>query len=209
MTAVSIPVGVVELDGELVLPLFAAGIVLFAHGSGSSRFSPRNIYVVRVLQQHGIATLLFDLLTHAEDRNEGTRFDIDLLVQRLLAATVWLQDNPETKRLRIGYFGGSTGAAAALQAAAAIGSAVSAVVLRGGRPDLVGSKALSAVITPTLLIVGGCDYSVMELDQTAYAMMTCERELMIVPGATHLFTEPGALEQAAGYAADWFLKYLQ
>ena len=209
MNTVKIPAGPIELSGELVLPSFVPGVVLFAHGSGSSRFSPRNTFVANVLQQQGIGTLLFDLLTRAEDQDYAMRFDIDLLTRRLLAATAWLQANPETKALRIGYFGASTGAAAALQAAAEMGNEIAAVVSRGGRPDLAGEVALSQVIAPTLLIVGSEDYGVIELNEQAFALMKCEKELMLVPGATHLFEEPGALEQAAQLAAKWFLKYLQ
>ena len=209
MTTVKIPAGSVELSGELVLPPEASGVVLFAHGSGSSRFSPRNTYVANVLQQHGIGTLLFDLLTRAEDQDYAQRFDIDLLTQRLLAATDWLQKNPETKSLKIGYFGASTGAAAALQAAAKMQGAVAAVVSRGGRPDLAGAVALNQVIAPTLLIVGSADHGVIELNEQAYALMTCVKKLVLVPGATHLFEEPGTLEQVAQFAADWFLNCLR
>lgn len=209
MTAVKIPAGSVELSGELVLPPKASGVVLFAHGSGSSRFSPRNTYVANVLQQHGIGTLLFDLLTRAEDQDYAQRFDIDLLTQRLLAATDWLQKNPVTKSLKIGYFGASTGAAAALQAAAKMQDAVAAVVSRGGRPDLAGAVALNQVTAPTLLIVGSADHGVIELNEQAYALMICMKKLVLVPGARHLFEEPGALEQAAQFAADWFLNYLR
>lgn len=209
MNSVIIPAESVELSGELVLPSAASGVVLFAHGSGSSRFSPRNTFVANMLQQQGIGTLLFDLLTRAEDQDYAMRFDIDLLTRRLLAATAWLQANPETKALRIGYFGASTGAAAGLQAAAEMGNEIAAVVSRGGRPDLAGEVALSQVIAPTLLIVGSEDYGVIELNEQAFALMKCEKELMLVPGATHLFEEPGALEQAAQLAAKWFLKYLQ
>lgn len=209
MTAVKIPAGSVELSGELVLPPKASGVVLFAHGSGSSRFSPRNTYVANVLQQHGIGTLLFDLLTRAEDQDYAQRFDIDLLTQRLLAATDWLQMNPVTKSLKIGYFGASTGAAAALQAAAKMQDAVAAVVSRGGRPDLAGAVALNQVTAPTLLIVGSADHGVIELNEQAYALMTCVKKLVLVPGATHLFEEPGTLEQVAQFAADWFLNYLR
>jgi pimeloyl-ACP methyl ester carboxylesterase len=208
MTTVKIPAGSVELSGELVLPPEASGVVLFAHGSGSSRFSPRNTYVAEVLQQHGIGTLLFDLLTRAEDQDYAQRFDIDLLTQRLLVATDWLQVNPATKSLKIGYFGASTGAAAALQAAARMGNAVAAVVSRGGRPDLAGEVALNQVIAPTLLIVGSADRGVIELNEQAYALMTCVKKLVLVPGATHLFEEPGTLEQVAQFAADWFLNCL-
>ncbi|TXI30457.1 MAG: alpha/beta hydrolase [Nitrosomonas oligotropha] len=209
MTAVKIPAGSVELSGELVLPPAASGVVLFAHGSGSSRFSPRNTYVASVLQQHGIGTLLFDLLTRAEDQDYAQRFDIDLLTQRLLAATDWLQVNPATKSLKIGYFGASTGAAAALQAAAKMQDDIAAVVSRGGRPDLAGAVALNQVTAPTLLIVGSADHGVIELNEQAYALMTCVKKLVLVPGATHLFEEPGTLEQVAQFAADWFLNCLR
>lgn len=208
MNTVKIPAGSVELSGELVLPPTASSVVLFAHGSGSSRFSPRNTFVANVLQQQGIGTLLFDLLTRAEDQDYAMRFDIDLLTRRLLAATAWLQAEPKTKTLRIGYFGASTGAAAALQAAAEMGDAIAAVVSRGGRPDLAGEAALSQVVAPTLLIVGSADYGVIELNEQAYALMKCERELMLVPGATHLFEEPGSLEQVAQLAANWFSRHL-
>jgi dienelactone hydrolase len=215
MSTVHIPAGSVssdgkrvELDGELVLPPSAKGVVLFAHGSGSSRFSPRNTYVAEVLQQRGIATLLFDLLTRAEDQVYETRFDIALLTERLLAATEWLQKKPDTKNLSIGYFGASTGAAAALQAAAKMGDKISAVVSRGGRPDLAGAAALRQVSAPTLLIVGGDDYGVIELNQQAAALIKCEKKLTLVPGATHLFEEPGTLQQAARNAADWFAQHL-
>lgn len=206
-TTVKIPADSVELGGELILPPSASGIVLFAHGSGSSRFSPRNTFVASVLQQQGIGTLLFDLLTRAEDQDYAVRFDIDLLTRRLLAATAWLQMMPETKTLRMGYFGASTGAAAALQAAAERGKAITAVVSRGGRPDLAGEAALNQVTAPTLLIVGSVDYGVIELNEQAYALLKCEKELTLVPGATHLFEEPGTLEQVAQLATNWFLKY--
>ncbi len=208
MTTVKIPAGTVELSGELVLPPTAAGVVLFAHGSGSSRFSPRNTYVAKVLQQQGIGTLLFDLLTAAEDQDYVVRFDIDLLTRRLLAATAWLREDPKTKTLPIGYFGASTGAAAALRAAAEMGDAIAAVVSRGGRPDLAGEIALNQVTAPTLLIVGSADYGVIELNEQAYICMKCEKKLTLVPGATHLFEEAGTLEHAAQLAANWFLKHL-
>ncbi len=207
MATVKIPAGPVRLNGELVLPADTKSVVLFAHGSGSSRLSPRNIFVAQVLQQQGIGTLLFDLLTTSEDRDYAVRFDIDLLTQRLLAATAWLRENPETKALRIGYFGASTGAAAALRAAAEIGIIIAAVVSRGGRPDLAGETALVRVASPTLLIVGSEDYTVIELNEQAFAWMKCEKKLVLVPGATHLFEEPGTLEQAAQYAASWFIKH--
>ncbi|OGS92795.1 MAG: hydrolase [Gallionellales bacterium RBG_16_56_9] len=208
MSTVHIPADPVELDGELILPPSAKGVVLFAHGSGSSRFSPRNTYVAEVLQQKGIGTLLFDLLTREEDQDYATRFDIELLTRRLLAATAWLQSNPKTQALRLGYFGASTGAAAALQAAAKMENKIAAVVSRGGRPDLAGEIALSRVNAPTLLIVGGADYGVIELNQQAYALLNCEKELTLIPGATHLFEESGTLQLAAHSAADWFARHL-
>ena len=205
---VSIPANGVSLEGMLDLPENASGVVLFAHGSGSSRLSPRNTYVASVLQQAGIGTLLFDLLTREEDRNYATRFDITLLTRRLLAATAWVKNNPQTHALKIGYFGASTGAAAALQAAAELGEQIKAVVSRGGRPDLAGDEALRKVRAPTLLIVGGYDDVVIELNQQAHALLGCEKKLAIVPGASHLFEEPGTLEQAAYKAADWFKLHL-
>ena len=204
---VLIPAGHVRLEGELVLPAGAAGVVAFAHGSGSSRHSPRNQYVASVLHERSIATLLFDLLTREEDEDYERRFDIALLTQRLTHAAAWLAQDPATKALRLGFFGASTGAAAALQAAAALGDRVKAVVSRGGRPDLAGATALRSVHTPTLLIVGGNDYGVIELNEDALAQVTCTKELEIVPGATHLFEEPGTLEAAAAAAADWFQRY--
>ena len=208
MSAVHIPADNAVLDGELILPPSAKGVVLFAHGSGSSRFSPRNTYVAEVLQQHGIGTLLFDLLTREEDQDYETRFDIALLTRRLLAATAWLQSNPNTQTLELGYFGASTGAAAALQAAAEMENEIAAVVSRGGRPDLAGEVALRRVTAPTLLIVGAADYGVIELNQQAYALLNCEKELTLIPGATHLFEEAGTLQQAARNAADWFVQHL-
>ncbi len=208
MSAVHIPAGKVELDGELILPPSTKGVVLFAHGSGSSRFSPRNTYVAEVLQQRGIGTLLFDLLTREEDRNYETRFDIALLTRRLLAATAWLQSEPQTQTMKIGYFGASTGAAAALQAAAEMGNKIAAVVSRGGRPDLAGEVALNRVTAPTLLIVGAADYGVIELNQQAYALMNCEKDIILIPGATHLFEEAGTLQEAARSAASWFAQHL-
>jgi len=205
---IEIPAGRITLEGELVLPQDARAVVLFAHGSGSSRFSPRNTYVASVLQQAGIGTLLFDLLTREEDRSYETRFDIALLTRRLLAATAWVKQNPDTSSFNIGYFGASTGAAAALLAAVDRGKEISAVVSRGGRPDLAGVAALNKVSAPTLLIVGGNDFGVIELNQNAYEQLSCEKELAIIPGATHLFEETGTLEQAAKTAAFWFAKYL-
>ena len=158
--------------------------------------------------ERGIGTLLFDLLTREEDQDYATRFDIALLTQRLLAATAWLQSDPKTQTLNMGYFGASTGAAAALQAAAKMGNRIAAVVSRGGRPDLAGAAALGRVTAPTLLIVGGADYGVIELNQQADALMNCEKRLILIPGATHLFEEPGTLQQAARSAADWFAQHL-
>ncbi len=205
---VHIPADAVALEGELILPSGAQGVVAFAHGSGSSRHSPRNTFVAGVLQSAGLGTLLFDLLTRAEDTDYETRFDIALLTRRLIAATHWLQQQPQTKTLAIGYFGASTGAAAALQAAAARGSAIQAVVSRGGRPDLAGA-ALAQVQAPTLLIVGGEDHGVIELNRRAYAQLPGTKQLVIVPGATHLFEEPGTLEEVARLASQWFVQHLQ
>jgi putative phosphoribosyl transferase len=202
------PSGTISLEGMLELPDNATGIVLFAHGSGSSRLSPRNNYVARVLRDAGLGTLLIDLLTQLEDTDYATRFDIPLLTRRLLAATRWLQSEPATLPLAIGYFGASTGAAAALQAAAEEGRKIAAVVSRGGRPDLAGEEALNRVAAPTLLIVGGFDDVVIGLNQEAHRAMRCEKELIVIPGATHLFEEPGTLEQVAKHAAHWFGKFM-
>lgn len=208
---VSITAGSVQLTGNLVIPTNAQGIVLFAHGSGSSRLSPRNRYVAEVLQSTGLATLLFDLLTANEDvidqRTRHLRFDMGLLSARLIGATDWVLQNPITHALNIGYFGASTGSAAALMAAASRPDAVKAIVSRGGRPDLAGF-ALTRIKAPTLLIVGGNDAPVIVLNQEAYRDIAAEKQLEVVPGATHLFTEPGALEQVAQLASQWFGKYL-
>ncbi|MEW6381274.1 MAG: dienelactone hydrolase family protein [bacterium] len=205
---VTIPVDTVSLKGTLAVPERAGGVVVFAHGSGSSRLSPRNNYVASVLRQEGIGTLLFDLLTESEDEAYERRFDIELLTQRLVASTRWLQARPEIQGMRIGYFGASTGAAAALRAAAILGSsAVSAVVSRGGRPDMA-SPVLSQVSVPTLLIVGGKDQPVILLNRQAYTELKGEKELVIVPGASHLFEEPGKLEEVARLATRWFKHYL-
>ncbi|HEX9628332.1 MAG TPA: dienelactone hydrolase family protein [Acidiferrobacterales bacterium] len=185
----------------------ATGIVLFAHGSGSSRLSGRNRFVAASLQGAGIATLLFDLLSEAEDREYAARFDIALLTRRLLEATRWVRAQPALAELAVGYFGASTGAAAALSAAAALGDAVRAVVSRGGRPDLAAAD-LPRVRAPTLLIVGGDDADVIALNEQAYAELDCVKRLDIVPGATHLFEEPGALEAVARLAGDWFARHL-
>ena len=209
---VSIDVDKVTLEGTLHLPKDASGIVLFAHGSGSSRHSPRNRYVAGVLQSHGIATLLFDLLTREEESVDQwtaeLRFDINLLAKRLGGATQFIMGNPDMKGLEVGYFGASTGAGAALVAAAELPDMVAAVVSRGGRPDLAG-PALGSVRVPTLLIVGGDDEPVIELNREALAKLPCpEKKLVIVPGATHLFEEPGTLEEVARLAAEWFTRYL-
>lgn len=207
-TLFRIPAGREFIESMLELPANAQGLVLFAHGSGSSRFSPRNNYVAGVLREHGIGTLLIDLLTSEEDANYETRFDIALLTDRLLEVTRWIQAEPRAKSLPVGYFGASTGAAAAIQAAARLGQQVSAVVSRGGRPDLAGEQGLRKLQCPTLLLVGGWDDVVIGLNQKAYDLMHCHKQLIIVPGATHLFEEPGTLEQVARYAALWFGKYL-
>lgn len=203
---VLLPVNGKKLRGDLTLPENAAGLVLFAHGSGSSRLSPRNRYVAEVLQQSGMATLLFDLLTAEEDQVYETRFNIRLLASRLVAATQWVLKQPNLSHLKIAYFGASTGAAAALVAAAEFGNQISAVVSRGGRPDMAG-PALNRVQAPTLLIIGALDEIVIEMNQSAYNQMSCIKKMEIVPGATHLFEEPGTLEKAAQLAADWFLQY--
>ncbi len=194
-------------EGALAVPVGAKGLVLFAHGSGSGRLSPRNNYVAGMLRESGIATLLFDLLTEEEDRVYENRFDIELLTQRLLRATEWSGHQAATRDLALGYFGASTGAAAALKAAAALGPAISAVVSRGGRPDLAFDD-LARVSAPTLLIVGGHDNVVIELNRAAYRELPGRKELMIVPGATHLFEEPGTLEQVAAAAAKWFVQHM-
>lgn len=208
---IQIPIDKIELQGELIVPEDAKGIVLFAHGSGSSRFSPRNQFVAQFLHQHKLATLLIDLLTFEEDRidqlTRELRFDLELLGVRLIALTQWIENDVRTNKLHIGYFGSSTGAAAAFIAAAEKASSISAVVSRGGRPDLV-DKILPAVQAPSLLIVGGADTVVVKLNRQAYDALTCTKKLEIVPGATHLFEEPGALEKVADLAAHWFLNYL-
>lgn len=201
----------VRLHGELAIPAAAEAIVVFAHGSGSSRFSPRNQYVASVLREGRLGTLLFDLLTPEEEATERTtrhlRFDIDLLARRVLGATDWLLRQPVARGRRVGYFGASTGAAAAIVAAAERPQDVGAVVSRGGRPDLAG-EALGRLRQPTLLVVGGDDVDVMGLNRLAYDEMVCVRELLSVPGATHLFEEAGALEAAARMARDWFRQHL-
>jgi len=206
-----IPIDGVTLDGDLSLPDGAQAVVAFAHGSGSSRFSPRNRYVAGVLQQAGLGTLLLDLLTPDEEqvdaRTGHLRFDIGLLATRLVGATNWLGEQQEMRVLKVGYFGASTGGGAALVAAAERPEAISAVVSRGGRPDLAG-PALPRVTAPTLLIVGGLDAPVIALNKQAMQEMRAHTELAVVAGATHLFEEPGALDEVARLARDWFLKYL-
>ena len=206
-----IPAGRQTLDGTLRIPANAQGVVLFAHGSGSSRHSPRNRFVASVLQQAGLATLLLDLLSPDEEsvdvRTAELRFSIGLLAERLLQATDWLVRQPQLEKLQFGYFGASTGAAAALVAAADAPRHAAAVVSRGGRPDLAG-PALVRVQAPTLLIVGGGDDVVIELNREALEQLRCEKRLEIIPGATHLFEEPGALEQVAGLAREWFQLHL-
>lgn len=204
---VQIPAGTVRLDGNLAVPQGAPGTVLFAHGSGSSRLSPRNMYVAGVLQDAGLGTLLFDLLSEEEAQDRAKVFDIDLLAERLMAATDWLREQALPEGMRLGYFGASTGAAAALQAAAQIGPVIGAVVSRGGRPDLAEAY-LERVVAPTLLIVGEYDAAVIELNEAAYATLRTEKDLAIVPGATHLFEELGALEQVAELGSNWFRRYL-
>jgi len=208
---VSIKVGSVPLTGHLAIPTRPQGIVLFVHGSGSSRRSPRNRYVAQTLQEDGLATLLFDLLTLEEERidqqTRHLRFDIGLLTNRLIGATDWILQNPATRQLPIGYFGASTGSAAALMAAVARPDDVRAIVSRGGRPDLAGA-VLTRINAPTLLIVGGHDVPVITLNQKACQYIPAEKHLEIVPGATHLFEEAGALEQVATLASQWFQKYL-
>jgi pimeloyl-ACP methyl ester carboxylesterase len=207
-----IPVGEIVVEGTLTLPPGAKSVVLFAHGSGSSRFSTRNQYVAKEFNKATIGTLLFDLLTQEEEETDIVtaeyRFNIPLLADRLIGATEWLKNDPKTKRLAFGYFGASTGAAAALIAAAKFPSEISAVVSRGGRPDLAG-KYLPNVVAPTLLLVGGLDSEVIDLNRQAMNQMTAEKKMVIIPGATHLFEEQGTLEEVAKVSIDWFLKYLR
>jgi dienelactone hydrolase len=209
--SVDIPAGDTTLDGDIHIPAQACGLVLFAHGSGSSRHSPRNQYVAQVIRAAGIGTLLFDLLTPEEERldlrTRALRFDIDLLAGRLAEVTAWVADTDATRHVRIGYFGASTGGGAALVAAARLGQGIGAVVSRGGRPDLAGAF-LPQVLAPTLLIVGGRDDVVIQLNEAAYAQLQCEKALRIVPGATHLFEEPGALDTMAQLATAWFQRHL-
>jgi dienelactone hydrolase len=209
---VRIPVDKTTIEGNLVLPPHAKGVVLFAHGSGSGRFSPRNQYVAKVLNQAGIATLLIDLLTKQEEEEDlqtgQFRFDINLLAQRLIGATEWLRKNPRTKNLAFGYFGASTGAAAAMIAAAKLPEGIKAVVSRGGRPDLAWDY-IPNVKSPTLFIVGGNDTVVIDLNKKALKNFSAQKKLEIVPGASHLFEETGKLEEVAKLATSWFSKYLR
>jgi putative phosphoribosyl transferase len=206
---IQIPSGELTFTGDLTIPRDATGVVLFAHGSGSSRHSARNQFVARTISNAGLGTLLFDLLTREEEAidtyTRHLRFDIGLLAERLINATSWLEG--EFDYIRVGYFGASTGAAAALVAAAELGQIIGAVVSRGGRPDLA-ADSLPLVKAPTLLIVGGLDYPVIEMNRHAYASLRCEKEIEIVPGATHLFEEPGTLDQVAHLAANWFQTHL-
>ena len=204
---VRIPVAHIHLEGTLDLPTGCSSVVVFAHGSGSSRFSPRNRFVAKELSAHRIGTLLLDLLTAEEDLVYQTRFDIELLSTRLANVIDWLDTQPELKTVSIGLFGASTGAAAALRAAAASTEKIRAVVSRGGRPDLAEGY-LHLVRSPTLLIVGGHDRDVLRLNEAALAQLKCEKQLVVVPGATHLFEEPGKLEEVARLAADWFESHL-
>ena len=204
---ITVPVGRRRLGGHLTVPADAAGVVLFAHGSGSGRFSPRNRFVAEHLNEAGMATLLIDLLEESEAADRANVFDIDLLAERLYAAAAWLEIQPETEALKLGPFGASTGAAAALIMAARYPSAVAAVVSRGGRPDLAAAH-FPNVEAPTLLIVGGADDGVLELNQQAYTRLHCPKQLAVVPGATHLFEEEGTLEEVVRLARDWFVRYL-
>jgi dienelactone hydrolase len=208
---VQMPVDSVELEAELIIPAHAHGIVLFAHGSGSSRHSRRNQFVASVLRESGMGTCLLDLLTQSEEQKDTSsgefRFDIELLTNRLIGSTRWIYRHPSAKTHRLGYFGASTGAAAALSAAAVVGNGISAVVSRGGRPDLAYDQ-LPHVLAPTLLIVGERDEAVLQLNKEAYQRLHCIRKLAIVPGATHLFEESGTLEKVANLAAGWFQYHL-
>lgn len=204
---VAIPAGGVSLPGTLEMHPGAKGIVLFAHGSGSSRNSPRNAFVASMLREAGLGTLRFDLLTESEDLVSGSRFEIGRIAGRLVEATRWLSAEPEAKGRSLGYFGASTGAAAAIRAAVSPGLRIHAVVSRGGRPDLAGD-ALDRISAPTLLVVGGRDEFVLRLNREAYRRLACPKRLEIVPGATHLFEEPGTLETVGRLAADWFVRHL-
>jgi len=203
---VKIPIDNLILEGVLAVPARAKGIVVFAHGSGSSRLSPRNNFVAKALRGHNLGTLLFDLLSEEEDLLSENRFNIDLLTHRLIEATKWLMKQPEAKGKKIAYFGSSTGSAAALVAATKLHS-ISAIVSRGGRPDMV-MLSLGMVKAPTLLIVGGADDVTITLNEQAYVNMSCEKDMVVIPRATHLFEEPGALEKVASLATSWFKKHI-
>ena len=206
-TLVHIPAGSASIEGMLEIPEQAVGLVLFAHGSGSSRHSPRNNYVAGVLRQAGVGTLLMDLLTPEEDLDYERRFDIALLTQRLMDAARWVVSQPELNGISLGFFGASTGAAAALEAAAILGEEAKAVVSRGGRPDMASPEVMATVTAPTLLLVGGLDDVVIDLNRQAYDQLRCKKELVIVPGATHLFEEPGAIDTVADLSGAWFANH--
>lgn len=205
---INIQIDGIILKGNLVIPKNSIGLVIFSHGSGSSRLSPRNNFVAEVLQKNDLATLLFDLLTEDEDRVYKNRFDIDLLTLRLIDVTQWVQQQKETKNLSLGYFGASTGAASALRAAAFYEKTIKAVVSRGGRPDLALND-INKITAATLLIVGGNDEVVIELNEKAYQKLQCQRKLEIIPNASHLFEEPGKLNEVAQISANWFATYLK
>lgn len=211
-SSVVIPTDSVVLEGELELPHGAAGVVVFAHGSGSGRHSPRNQYVARMLREAGLGTLLLDLLTSEEEQQDNVtglfRFDMEMLTKRLVDVTHWLEQQPGTQELKVGYFGSSTGGGVALMAAAELGDKVAAAVSRGGRPDLA-HDALGKVKCPTLLIVGGYDEEVIGLNDQAYGLLHCPKDFRIIPAASHLFEEPGKLEQVAELSARWFAEYLK
>lgn len=204
---INIPLASVVLIGNLTIPKNAKGLVVFSHGSGSGRLSSRNILVAKMIQEHGFGTLLFDLLTEVEDRDYENRFDIDLLSSRLIKTTDWLMINKETKNYPIAYFGASTGAASAIRAAAYFGEKINAVVSRGGRPDLA-LNVIHLVTAPTLLLVGQLDSSVIEMNKKAFDLLISEKEMKIIPGATHLFEEPGKLIEVADFAISWYEKFL-
>jgi putative phosphoribosyl transferase len=206
---VRIRAGDAQLEGAYESPGLARGVVVFAHGSGSSRMSPRNRFVANELRRAGFATLLCDLLTEEEDAQGAQRFDIELLTRRLRAAVSWVEHETDAAGLPIALFGASTGAAAALQVAAELGPGIAAVVSRGGRPDLAGDDALARVTAPTLLIVGGHDLQVIPLNEAAFARLRCLKSVAVVQGATHLFEEPGALERAAALASDWLIRHVR
>jgi putative phosphoribosyl transferase len=206
--AVCIQAGTVTIEGLLGLPIHPRGVVVFSHGSGSGRHSPRNQFVAAELRRADLGTLLVDLLTPAEDQDSAARFDIELLTERLTHVVRFVRGQPALQALPVGLFGASTGAASALRVAALLPEDIAAVVSRGGRPDLAGERVLAQVKAPTLLIVGGYDYDVIELNEAARDGLTCERELAVVPCTTHLFSEPGALEQVAQLATRWFARHM-